>query len=247
MIGSGAPVRRWSERRKMIRIAIVEDEEKYRELFSSYIRRYAEEHRQEIAVTCFQDGLMITEDYKPQWDIILLDIQMKHQDGMSAARIIREHDPDVVLMFITTLAQYAIQGYEVDAADYVLKPVEYGKFAFRFERLLRRLPDRSDTWLLLQAEDGQDKVPVTAIDYIKVEHHDLQVYVGDKCYHQRRSISSMEAELPEGMFYRCDNAVLVRLSAVTHIGRDSVEVAGTVLPVSRSRRKGFLAAIAERS
>jgi len=231
----------------MIRIAIVEDEQQYRDLFTSYIRRYAAEHKLEISISCFSDGLMITEDYIPQWDIILLDIQMKYQDGMSAARSIREHDQDVAIMFITTLAQYAIQGYEVDAADYVLKPVEYEKFAFRLERMLRRLPDRSDSWILLPTEDGQDKVAISAIDYITVEHHDLQIHVEDKCYHQRKSISSIEAELPEGVFYRCDNSVIVRLSAVTHIGKDTIEAAGAVLPVSRSRRKGFLAAIADRS
>lgn len=113
----------------MIRVAIVEDEAKIREQLMGYVQRYTRQYGTAFEVKTFADGLEILEDYRPAYDLILLDIEMKHMDGMETARRIRELDPEVMLVFITNMAQYAIKGYAVGALDYVLKPVPY--FAFR--------------------------------------------------------------------------------------------------------------------
>lgn len=228
----------------MIRVAIVEDEKEYREMFQNYIERYGIENGMSFDISFFEDGLDITEGYLPTWDVILLDIQMKHQDGMSAAKIIREHDERVAIMFITTLAQYAIMGYEVDATDYVLKPVEYGKFAFRFSRVLRYVDKEEAPSMMLPAGDGSDKVFLSDIMYIQVEHHDLSIYARNGAtYHLRKSISSMESELEGQHFFRCDQSVIVNLKAITRVDKDCVWISKVVLPVSRSRRKAFMEAI----
>ena len=75
------------------------------------------------------------ENYSGDFDIILMDIQMKYMDGMTAAEQIRKLDSEVIIMFITNMTQYAIRGYEVDALDYVVKPVEY------------LLTERNKTWI----------------------------------------------------------------------------------------------------
>ena len=107
----------------MIRVAIVEDEAEIREQLMGYVQRYTRQYGTAFEVKTFADGLEILEDYRPAYDLILLDIEMKHLDGMETARRIRELDPDVMLVFITNMAQYAIKGYAVGALDYVLKPV----------------------------------------------------------------------------------------------------------------------------
>ena len=116
----------------MIRIAVVEDEKESQEQLVSYISRYEKESEKKFEVTVFSDGMDIVENYDPVWDIIFMDIRMKHLDGMQAAEKIRKYDPAVVLIFITTMAQYAIRGYEVDALDFVLKPVAYAQFSMNF-------------------------------------------------------------------------------------------------------------------
>ena len=87
----------------MIRIAVVEDEELYAEQLQNYISKYAEEQKKQLKVTWFQDGEDIVSGYKGEYDIILLDIQMRFMDGMTAAEKIRELDSEVVLMFITNI------------------------------------------------------------------------------------------------------------------------------------------------
>ena len=112
----------------MIQIAIVEDEEIYVKQLTEYIRKYQTERGRSIKVTVFGDGEDITENYSGGFDIILMDIQMRFMDGMTAAEKIRQMDQKVIIMFITNMIQYAVRGYEVDAMDYVVKPVEYFLF-----------------------------------------------------------------------------------------------------------------------
>lgn len=123
----------------MTRIAIVEDEAAVREQLAGYVQRYTRQYGTPFEVTEFADGMEILEDYRPQFDIIFLDVEMKHLDGMETARRIRERDGGVLIVFITNMAQYAIRGYAVGALDYVLKPVPY----FAFSQQLQR---RWDSW-----------------------------------------------------------------------------------------------------
>ncbi|MCR4868760.1 MAG: response regulator, partial [Lachnospiraceae bacterium] len=95
----------------MIHIAIVEDEELYRKQLMEYLRDYEREQSVSFDVRTYTDGAEIAEDYPGDLDIILMDIQMKFMDGMTAAEKIRRLDRQVVLMFITNMTQYAIRGY----------------------------------------------------------------------------------------------------------------------------------------
>ena len=95
----------------MIQIAIVEDEEIYVKQLTEYIRKYQTERGKSIKVTIFGDGEDITENYSGSFDIILMDIQMRFMDGMTAAEKIRQIDQKVIIMFITNMIQYAVRGY----------------------------------------------------------------------------------------------------------------------------------------
>ena len=126
----------------MIRVAIVEDEAEIREQLMGYVQRYTRQYGTAFEVKTFADGLEILEDYRPAYDLILLDIEMKHLDGMETARRIRELDPEVMLVFITNMAQYAIKGYAVGALDYVLKPVPYFAFSQQLQKVEAHLLHR---------------------------------------------------------------------------------------------------------
>ena len=105
----------------MIRIAIVEDEHAYAMQLQEFLRQYEQDNGEVFEVSVFTDGDQIVHKYKSQFDIILMDVEMKFLDGMSAAEEIRKVDSEVVIIFITNMPQYAIRGYAVDALDYVLK------------------------------------------------------------------------------------------------------------------------------
>ncbi|MFR3923535.1 MAG: LytR/AlgR family response regulator transcription factor [Dysosmobacter welbionis] len=101
----------------MLKIAVVEDQTEVRESLCQFIRQYAGEQGLQAEVEPFADGAVIAEEYQPGYDIIFLDVEMPRLGGFGAAERIRAVDPDVVLVFVTNMAQYAIKGYEVDALD----------------------------------------------------------------------------------------------------------------------------------
>jgi len=112
----------------VIRIGIIEDDPQYVEQFTGYIKKYAEESGEKFDIKIFSDGIDLVSDYNASYDILFMDIQMKLLDGMSTAKSIRKMDKDVIIIFVTNLPQFAIQGYEVEAMNYVLKPVNFLPF-----------------------------------------------------------------------------------------------------------------------
>ena len=126
----------------MFRIAIVEDQDETRECLNRFVRQYAEEQRVQVEISLITDGSEIAEHYTPGFDIIFMDVEMPRLDGFGAAEAIRAVDAEVVLVFVTNMAQYAIRGYEVDALDYVLKPVNYYQFCTKLSRAIQRVQRR---------------------------------------------------------------------------------------------------------
>ena len=120
----------------MIRMAIVEDEQQYAKQLREYVDRFSQQLGESFDVTEYSDGDGLVEGFHAQFDIILMDVEMPFLDGMTAAELIRRTDPQVVIIFITNMAQYAIHGYEVDAIEYMVKPVEYYNF---FDKILLQL------------------------------------------------------------------------------------------------------------
>lgn len=136
--------------RPMPRIAVVDDQPDMRQQLCSMIDQYSRENNCMLEVTTFSDGAQIITNYCKGFDIIFLDIEMPELGGMDAAERIRTVDPDVVLVFVTNMAQYAIRGYEVDALDFVLKPVNYYQFSTKLARALQRVQRRKGGQIALQ-------------------------------------------------------------------------------------------------
>lgn len=224
----------------MVRIAIVEDEAVYAQQLGQYLEQYASEHGLTIHITRFEDGLSIIEDYRPEWDIIFLDIRMAHMDGMAAARRIREQDNSVILIFITSMAQYAIQGYEVDAQDFILKPVSYSQLALRLDKALRYLQRDTQKYLILPFEGRKEKVAVSDVLYVEVRNHNVQIVTPKRAYLLRGTLQEMEEQLADCHFSRCNHCYLVNLQNVTSFLKDSIMVGGYELAVSRPKKKQFM-------
>ena len=138
----------------MFRIAIVEDQDETRECLNRFVRQYAEEQGVQVEISLITDGSEIAEHYALGFDIIFMDVEMPRLDGFGAAEAIRAVDAEVVLVFVTNMAQYAIRGYEVDALDYVLKPVNYYQFCTKLSRAIQRVQRRRGGQVVLQLAGG---------------------------------------------------------------------------------------------
>ena len=229
----------------MIRIAIVEDEPEYARQLEQFLQRYAAENSQPIQTVHFSDGDEIALNYKPAYDIILLDVQMKFMDGMTAAEEIRKLDPEVVIIFITNMAQYAIRGYAVDALDYVLKPVSYFAFSQRLERAIGRMKKRARRYMTIAIRGGAQKLDIAQILYVESQGHNLVFATGTGRHLTTGTIREVEEKLGSYGFFRCNKGCLVNLEHVDSVQDGCAMVGGQALPISRGRKNEFLAALTD--
>ena len=229
----------------MIRVAIVEDEAEIREQLMGYVQRYTRQYGTVFEVKTFADGLEILEDYRPAYDLILLDIEMKHLDGMETARRIRELDPEVMLVFITNMAQYAIKGYAVGALDYVLKPVPYFAFSQQLQKALGQLEKRARHYLAVAVDGGMRRLDAAEIYYLESEGHKVHFYTEKEDFIVPGTLKNYEEKLVGRAFARCNSGYLVNLAQVSGVQQDMVQVGPYALQISRPRRKAFLAALAD--
>ena len=230
---------------QMIRVAIVEDEAEIREQLMGYVQRYTRQYGTAFEVKTFADGLEILEDYRPAYDLILLDIEMKHLDGMETARRIRELDPEVMLVFITNMAQYAIKGYAVGALDYVLKPVPYFAFSQQLQKVEEQLRRRTRHYLAVPVEGGLRRLDTSRIYYIESEGHRVHFYTEEGDFAAPGALKALEEKLADRPFARCNSGYLVNLAQVQAVQQNTVEVGPYELQVSRPKRKSFLAALTD--
>ena len=205
-----------------VKIAIVEDEAASAQLLEECLLRYQAETGAEMTITCFPSAEALLRDYRGEFDLLFMDVDMPGINGIDASRRLREMDSRVVLIFVTNLAQYAIYGYEVDALDYILKPVNY--YAL----------------MMLPCEGGVRYLNSTEICYVEVQGHELIYHTASgERLRTSGALKQAEAKLGGG-FFRCNYCYLVNFSYVTKVSGNLVTVGGEDLQISRNRRKAFL-------
>lgn len=229
----------------MLKIAIVEDEAESIEQIQNYMEEYRKEHWKEIQVTAFVDGSQIMENYKADYDIIFLDIEMPVMNGMETAEKIRKVDKDVVLVFITNMAQYAISGYSVGALDFILKPINYSTFSVRLTRAINRVKKRESGVILLSLPDGVKKLKTMQIYYVDVQNRMLHYHTDEGEYVLRGTMQNAEKLLAQYSFVKCNHWYLVNLRYVSEIRKDIAIVAGNELEISRRNKTAFLTALTD--
>lgn len=227
----------------MIKIAIVEDEEVYIKILKEYIARYCEERDIRLSVVVFPDGAEIADDYPGDIDIILMDIKMKYMDGMTAAEKIRELDKNVVIMFITNMTDYAIRGYEIDALDYVLKPVEYFSFSQKLNKAISRVSNRHEHFIGIPVENGTMKLRVEDIFFVESMGHTIIYHTKDGELSSRGTMKTLEQKLGGFGFFRNGKSYLVNLRHVDGVKDGQCLIAGKQLAIGRQVKKAFMEAL----
>lgn len=229
----------------MISIAIVEDNRSEAKLLNEYIERYGKENGIAFEVNVFADAVLFLTNYRPRYDIVFMDIEMPDMDGMQASVRLREVDASVTLIFVTNMAQYAVKGYEVDALDFIVKPVSYSIFSPKMAKAIRNTSDkRGKTMISVNTEKGMTMLPANELCYVEVMRHRLIYHTDVGEIVSGGSLKEAEEKLADMPFSKCNSCYLVNLRFVRAVEGDTVTVGKDKLQISRRRKKQFLDDIA---
>lgn len=227
-----------------ISVAIVEDDGAAARELERQLERFGQSSGHSFSVSCYGEAKNFLQNYQPRYDIIFMDIKMPGLDGMSAAEQLRRVDPVTMLIFVTSMVQYAVQGYDVDAFDFIVKPVNPTAFQMKLKRALRALKLSQGSELALNVGGVTRVLASSAIQYIEVMDHDLTYHTEQGTFSVRGKLSSVEQKLPAASFFRCSVSYLINLRYVTQFTGEQVCVAGQWLRVSRTKKKELASAVA---
>ncbi len=150
-------------------------------------------------------------------------------------------DGSVVLIFVTSLTQYAIAGYEVEALDYIVKPVQYYSFALKLTKALRHVNADAEDAISVSTGFGTARIHLRDIRYIEVRDHLLTYYTFDGSFSEFQTISNVEKAVNGKDFARVSNACLVNLRYVKgYKGYTVFLLDDTELRISQPRKKAFV-------
>jgi DNA-binding LytR/AlgR family response regulator len=214
------------------------------EQLQKLLERFAREENMQFRILTYLDGLDITEEYPGDLDVIFMDIEMQHMDGISAGLKIREMDSKVIIIFITNSLKYAVKGYQVEALDYLVKPVTYFSLSEILKKAIKRLQNHSECFLYIKEEKGTVRVSAEDVAYIESDGHSIIYHTKQGNYRERNSIKCVEEQLQQRSFSRCNSGYLVNLAYVDRVDKNGVWVLEDVLQMSRPKKKPFMDALA---
>ena len=200
----------------MINIAIVEDDINYQNTLKVFLERYKQERNEEYKIDIFSNALNFLDE-KKFYNIIFLDIEMPFMNGIEAAKKIRETNKNSTIIFITNMAKYAVKGYEVDAMDFLIKPVEYFNLSLKLDKAIKIQKDDSTHNILVNNSSGFMKLDISTILFVESLLHYVIYYLEDDTIKVRDSMKRVEETLKKFHFAKCNNSYLVNLDKILKV------------------------------
>ncbi len=226
----------------MLKIAIVEDEGQEAKKLEEFLRRYLAKKEMSWEVVHFSNAEDFLERCRSGYQLLFMDIELPGMNGMDACRKLRSFDKSMTIVFTTNLVQYAVDGYEVDAVDFMVKPIQYYDFSMKMQKVMVNIRQKSDKKIELKCTSGAYVAWVSNIDYVEVMRHYLIYHVKGKEYRVRGVMREVERELRLYGFSRCNNSFLVNMGRVEAVQDGMLLIEGyeTGLPIGRTYKETFL-------
>ena len=225
-------------------IVICDDERYFVDLLEHRLKKYAA--GKDIGLNlqkCYSAQSLLSLDLMG-CDAVFLDIDMPGTNGMEAAHRLREIDRQVILIFVTNMAQFAVKGYEVDALDYIIKPAQYGPLSIKLDRAAQRWRAAAES-VMVALPTGTQRLLLWEIYYIEVQGHKLTYHTEKGQLPGTGTLQDAEQRLHGKGFLRCNKCYLVNQKHIqTVTGSDVVLSNGEKLQISRLRKKEFMEELA---
>ncbi len=224
-------------------IAVVDDNLNDRKMILDYLSQFFNESGEDYTTSTFEDGVSFLNDYSFSYDFIIFDIDMPQMSGIDTAKELRKKDSNVTIMFVTNMPQYALEGYSVEAVDYVLKPLSYPDFRLKMKKATRYILRNSVKKLTINTtEEGLITVDSSDIYYVESKLHYIYYHTQKGIYKMRAKLTEVEDILLPYHFARSGGSFLINLAYLEKIDGNEIVVAGETLPLSRRMKASLMSA-----
>ncbi len=229
---------------KMIKFAICDDEQHMAQEISNQLSQYMNERQiTSYCVNSFSNGHSLLEN-GPDFDVIFLDIQMDELDGMEIAKMLRRRRNHSLLIFVTVLKEYVFDAFEVEAYDYLIKPLDSGHFKRTMDRVIKSLEQRAAKSIVVQRGTSCEVILLAEIVYCEVQGRKIYIHKSDgKIIDYYDKLDDLEQRV-DRRFFRCHRSYLVNLEYVRGCNSGQVMLPQSdKIPVSRLRERDLTQAL----
>ncbi len=233
-----------------MKIAIVEDEKVHADYLVRLLEAWFKENRVDFCIREFPNAAAFLFEWEQDqaWNALFFDIQMPGLSGVELAKEIRRENRRVALVFVTGMTDFLLEGYEVEALHYLVKPVDAAKISSCMERVYGRYMEQEKREVILtearEMVDGEKNRRITLrllpedIVYIEAAAHNTELHTREKCYVVREGINVWRERLPRETFCLCHRSYLVNLLYVARLEKETVFLDdGRQIPLSRKCNK----------
>ncbi|MDI0267800.1 LytTR family DNA-binding domain-containing protein [Clostridioides difficile] len=220
----------------MFKIAVCEDEEVQKNIMFEYIEMFLQEDKYKIFY--FKNGEELLKDYI-EVDVIFMDIEFensKGRNGLDTAKEIRKIDKDVSIIFTTAFTEYALQGYNVRAFDYLVKPISYSKFE---DMMTKYFFEKANKKKLIEfkIKDEIKVIKVESIVCVESLGKYVKVHTKTESFFTITKIKDIEKNLPNEVFFRCHKSFLINLLEVRDYNHREITVGERNIKATLSYRR----------
>ncbi|TYA59295.1 LytR/AlgR family response regulator transcription factor [Formosa maritima] len=228
---------------KKISCLIVDDEAIAREIIATHLSKISNIH---IVASCSNAMEAFNEISNNDIDLVFLDINMPEISGIAFAKSINKN---IKIIFTTAYRDYAVEGFELQAVDYLLKPIS-------FERLLKAvntyfevysdsknkdsLEIESNHFMFVRSDRRMIKIDFDTIIYIESFSDYIKIHLANETIVTRETISAIEAKLPNKQFIRIHRSFIIALAYISSFTNEHIVIHGQALTISRSYKKEVL-------
>lgn len=222
----------------MIVIGLCDADQTVRIQLNEYIRRYQKENDSVIQILSYSSGETLLKNYMLEFDLIFLEIPFRRLNGIEIARRVRTVDKNVRIVFLTTLLSHVLEAYEVNASNYLIKPLSYARFCSEMGKLfLTKQPPDGSRFFIEKNDHGIYKIYLSSILYIETGERRTFIHTSEETIVSMKSMKMHEAALPPEVFVRCHTGFLINLRYFDKYEKNElVLTGGTRIPVSRYKK-----------
>ena len=200
-------------------VTVLEDDEREQKKLKEYLEKFGSENDVVFCVKIFSSVKEFEAGYEKS-DLVLVDIELPDGNGFKVSESLRKKDESVMIIFVTNMAQYAVKGYEVEAFDFIVKPISYYGFSVKTERAmvkLRATKKEKDKTIVLKTVNSVITLAVSDILYVEVIGHSLVYHTVNGDFDVYGTMQKAAEDLGEAQFEFCNRCYLVNLAHVESV------------------------------